>query len=122
MGSMLYRLRAAALPLAGLLAGGCGMNLSSGFNMPALSKSEQSATGSRIAGYNRSALGNKPAAAAAGVDRLPNGRGMIVEVGPGETLLDISRRTKVPVSLLMSENRLSDLTVSAGQKLFVPKL
>lgn len=53
---------------------------------------------------------------------LPGKRGTVVEVKDGDTLLAISQRYNVPVSVLVSENRLKDLNVFPGMRLVVPKI
>lgn len=105
--------------IASHILAGCGMSMPS-FTAPALQEqAEAKPAPSRVAAYSRSALGNTKTEPA---PQIGNGKGQFIEVQQGETLLDISRRTKVPVSLIMSENKLSSLTVLAGQKLFIPKL
>ena len=49
-------------------------------------------------------------------------RGTVIEVKDGETLLGIAQQHKVPVSVLVSENKLRDLNVFPGMRLLVPKL
>ena len=46
----------------------------------------------------------------------------MIEVKDGETLLGIAQQHKVPVSVLVSENKLRDLNVFPGMRLLVPKL
>lgn len=48
--------------------------------------------------------------------------GTTIEVREGDTLLEISRKYNVPVSVLVGENRLNDLNVFPGMRLFIPKL
>jgi hypothetical protein len=46
----------------------------------------------------------------------------MITVAAGETMLAVSRAHGIPVTLLMSANRLSDLTLVPGQQLLIPSL
>ena len=46
----------------------------------------------------------------------------LVTVGPDDTLLSLSRAHGVPVTMLMSTNNLSSLTLEHGQHLRIPSL
>jgi LysM repeat protein len=46
----------------------------------------------------------------------------LVTVGPEDTLLSLSRAHGVPVTMLMSTNSLSNLTLEQGQQLRIPSL
>ena len=46
----------------------------------------------------------------------------LVTVGPEDTLLSLSRAHGVPVTMLMSTNNLSSLTLEQGQQLRIPSL
>ena len=46
----------------------------------------------------------------------------LVTVGPDDTLLSLSRTHGVPVTMLMSTNNLSNLTLEQGQQLRIPAL
>jgi LysM repeat protein len=46
----------------------------------------------------------------------------LVTVGPEDTLLSLSRAHGVPVTMLMSTNNLSNLTLEQGQVLRIPSL
>jgi LysM repeat protein len=46
----------------------------------------------------------------------------IITISPDDTLLSLSRSTGVPVTLLMSSNNLSTLTLTPGQELRIPSI
>jgi LysM repeat protein len=46
----------------------------------------------------------------------------IVTIGPDDTLLSLSRAHGVPVTMLMSSNNLSSLTLTPGQQLRIPSI
>lgn len=58
-----------------------------------------------------------------GTSQVPvtTGRGGVVIVQDGETISDLSQRHKVPISVIMSENRLKDPNIFPGMVLLIPK-
>ena len=51
-----------------------------------------------------------------------NRAGTVVEVRDGDTLVEIAKKHNVPISVIVGENRLTDLNVFPGMRLFIPKL
>ncbi len=72
-------------------------------------------------------LGNprqEPPLAPIGVAQPPTttaSRGNVVIVQEGETISDLSQRHKVPITVLMSENRLKDPNIFPGMVLLIPR-
>jgi hypothetical protein len=112
--------------IAGLCSG-CVMQLPA-FVMPGSGTPEPRADiGARIA-KDQHALGAAAVPGKATPVSGPNFKAALkpgekmITVAPGDTMLAISRTHGIPVTLLMSANRLSDLTLTPGQQLLIPSL
>jgi LysM domain len=93
-----------ALLMAPALAG-CSIGMPSASSMPAFQS-------------------KKPRAAGLGGPNTPSrrGPGQVIVVGAGDTLMGLSRRFDVPMSVLMEQNGLRSIALEPGTELFIPKL
>jgi LysM repeat protein len=65
----------------------------------------------------------KPRAGLGGPNTVPHhGPGQIIVVGNGDSLMGLSRKFDVPMSVLMEQNGLRSIALEPGTELFIPKL